>query len=51
MLRILQFLFIGHVHKWKETERYQTKDSRGSVGLQVICECEKCGRPKSFDLI
>ena len=51
MLRLLQFLLFGHSHKWKETSRCRLNSSGGSVGVRIICVCERCGRPKNFDLI
>ena len=50
MLRLIQFLIFGHIHKWQETARGDLR--RGDErGVRVICTCERCGRPKNFDLI
>lgn len=51
MLRLLQMLFFGHVHKWEELSRHQLSDNFGSRGMRVICFCKHCGKPKKFDLI
>lgn len=51
MIRLLQWLIIGHVHRWKETDRYELKDHDGdTIGRTVYCTCEKCGKPVMFKL-
>lgn len=54
MIRILQFLFFGHVHKWQETSRrelFLTRNgARHLIGERVFCKCETCGKPEKFDL-
>lgn len=51
MLRLLQFLLFGHVHKWEELGRSKLTNDFGGVGTRFICRCEKCGKPRKFDLI
>ena len=55
MLALLQLLLVGHVHIWKEDDRFPLigegfDGSRGPIGYVVYCKCEKCGAPKRFRL-
>lgn len=54
MLRLLQFLFLGHVHKWKKVDEWRMARSTrpdDAIGKAVFCVCEGCGKHKRFDLI
>lgn len=49
MLRLLQLLLIGHVHKWKiiGDVPYERHDDTGFVearGRRYILQCEHCGK-------
>jgi len=54
MLRLLQLLFIGHVHKWKvikegsaSWESIQSTES--ARWTRYVLQCEICGAMKVFD--
>lgn len=55
MIRLLQWLFLGHVHKWKTLEKRELRQTYGgkvdSVGTRYIQECETCGIVVKRDLI
>lgn len=52
MVRLLQLLIFGHVHKWRETNRVRlSMQDSGDTGTRVYCTCETCGEPRKFDLI
>ena len=51
MLRLLQWLLFGHVHKWVEKNRMRLDTDFGAVGVRVISECEHCGKFRKFDLV
>lgn len=53
MLRLLQWLLIGHIHQWKEVDRGPIRGevfdgSTGVTGIRVDCVCIACGKPKRF---
>ena len=58
MLRLLQWVFLGHVHKWKKLEtrtiNYNSTTIDGRTFKEqfdrVYCECERCGEPRHWDL-
>jgi len=51
MIRLLQLLFLGHVHKWKIISQYDVvrdeTTTRGKpediVATAYTCQCEECG--------
>lgn len=56
MIRLLQWLFIGHIHKWNtiEDRPLATKDQAGKVvakGHRYFQQCEHCGVVVKRDLI
>lgn len=52
MVRLFQWLFFGHVHKWKtiETRELHVAETK-SRGSRHIQQCEKCGIVVKRDLI
>lgn len=47
MLRLLQLLIFGHVHKWKtikEGNLYETSKSAMPCGVVYYQQCEHCGK-------
>lgn len=52
MLRLLQWLFLGHLHTWEEVRQIKVfdRDRKDELPaeLRVYCRCKKCGLPKSF---
>lgn len=51
MIRLLQFLFFGHWHKWKTLEEgnyYESRKERESgalpIGRVYYQQCEHCGK-------
>ena len=52
MLRLLQWLFVGHVHKWSTLETRKLSTTDGSeTGVRYIQQCDHCGIVKKRDLI
>ena len=55
MGRLLQWLFFGHVHKWKTIEEVAyTRRRLGQItakGSRFIQQCEHCGVVVKRDLI
>jgi hypothetical protein len=51
MMRLLQWLFVGHVHKWKNLTRHNVVNKRGKVtGEAYVQQCEQCGVVTRRDL-
>jgi hypothetical protein len=51
MMRLLQWLFVGHVHKWKNLTQHTLKDMRGNnTGVAYVQQCEHCGLVARRDL-
>jgi len=50
MIRLIQWLIFGHVHKYEEVEQADFTDChRGKViGKSYILRCEGCGEMKAF---
>lgn len=58
MLRLLQLIFFGHVHKWKilnevPLQRWPGRIGEGKpwTGTNYILRCEDCGKLKQFDTV
>ena len=57
MLRLFQWLFVGHVHKWKTISSeavsydYEFIVAKKGQGVRFIQQCEHCGIVKKIDLI
>lgn len=56
MLRLFQWLFFGHVHKWQTVSEnpLAMRDDAGketAKGRRYIQQCERCGIVKKRDLI
>lgn len=55
MLRLLQWIFLGHVHKWKTVSAGDLEargDDRINLrGKRYIQQCETCGMVVKRDLI
>lgn len=58
MLRLLQWIFLGHAHKWKtikEIASLRTKPGHPDVivakGSAYIQQCEHCGKLHEFDTL
>jgi hypothetical protein len=59
VIRLLQLLFLGHVHKWKTLEKsplkiWQDEVGKGPItgaGERYIQQCETCGKVIKRDLI
>lgn len=55
MIRLLQLLFLGHVHKWKTIDEgpLTVRDERQrpvSSGTRYVQQCERCGIVVKRDL-
>lgn len=51
MLRLLQWIFIGHCHTWekiKEVHVWDRTDAKYPVEVRAVCACKKCGTLKTF---
>lgn len=48
MLRLLQLIFLGHVHSWKIHEESSLVDSRKKypIGTSYVLRCSECGNMK-----
>lgn len=55
MWQIIQWLWVGHIHKWKVIKEYRVTDEKLDVYRtnkqsltydRFICQCEKCGAIK-----
>ena len=47
MIRLLQLLFLGHIHKWKiirTTQIYDEPDDELPYGTRYDLQCEHCGK-------
>jgi hypothetical protein len=55
VIRLLQYLFLGHVHTWEtlSTNPLQTKERERvvAVGERYIQRCKTCGKVVKRDLI
>lgn len=54
MIRFLQWLFYGHVHKWKIINQNKVylkfiDNEEEAVFMRYILQCETCGEMKIFD--
>jgi hypothetical protein len=56
MIRLLQWLFIGHVHKWKiiregAVDIYAEQVGKGKpiTAHKYIQQCEGCGKLRNFN--
>lgn len=50
-MRLLQWLFAGHVHKWKNLAQHNIVGERGTyIGIAYIQQCEHCGTVARRDL-
>lgn len=54
MIRLLQLILFGHVHKWKVMEEqsfYNDRIPQGyRAGILYVCQCESCGAIKPFQI-
>lgn len=50
MIRLLQFLFFGHIHKWVDVGSGRWQRGSDEAGPRYVCKCEKCGAYRAFDL-
>lgn len=60
MIRLIQWLFLGHIHKWEKVSEselniidpYAVTENRRVVakGKRFVTRCEKCGSYKKWDL-
>lgn len=52
MIRLLQWLFTGHVHKWKTIDKAKLwgECKERPIGAMYIQQCEYCGLVKRRDL-
>jgi len=48
MIRLLQFLIFGHIHKWTDDGPHIQVEYKGKhVGILQPMKCEKCGNRKT----
>lgn len=51
MWRLIQWLLIGHCHKWKQIDKGKCKydsDTTTRQGVVYTCQCETCGAIRNF---
>lgn len=51
MLRLLQLLFTGHIHKWETMQERGLENDYQATGKRVYLKCQHCGVWKKQDLI
>lgn len=51
MIRLIELLIFGHIHKWKILNRGNLVRGPYEKGQRYIMQCEKCGKVKKSDLI
>jgi hypothetical protein len=55
MLRLLQLIFLGHIHKWKIIKENplirRDIDTPDQTGINYVLQCEHCGTLKQFDTV
>lgn len=58
MIRLLQFIFLGHAHKWKiirEVKLVYAADPEAGTGAhegrRYDLQCERCGDVRKRDLV
>lgn len=51
MIRLLQLLFLGHIHKWKRIREVDLIHNNAHAGHRYVCECERCGVIRKYDMI
>lgn len=51
MIRLIQFLIFGHIHKWETESVDPLTTSFGSRGDRYILKCKNCGNVKKVDLV
>lgn len=53
MLKLIQWLFLGHAHKYEQVETYDIKMlSNGLVVVKVyVMRCNSCGKMKKFEVM
>lgn len=53
MIRLLQFLILGHVHFWQDecvTPLVEIGGSKIPIGRVAYCRCKTCGARKAFTM-
>jgi hypothetical protein len=53
VLRLIQFLIFGHIHKWKiisKVNLYNSASSSMPHGDRYVLQCEICGNLKQKDI-
>jgi len=51
MIRLLQFLIFGHIHKWADDGTHIPVEYRGKhFGILQPMKCEKCGNRKTVKI-
>ena len=51
MTHLLQWLFVGHIHKWKNLSQHTLVNVQGhATGAVYIQQCEYCGIVARRDL-
>ena len=48
MIRLLQYLIFGHIHKWEDIADSRFTDGDGESGSMVYCKCVTCGTHRYF---
>lgn len=51
MLRLIQWLIFGHIHKWNTEKNVPLERDDGAVGTRYLLRCTHCGNVKKKDLI
>ena len=52
MIRLIQFILFGHLHKWETIEVHALTETNSTAkGIRYILRCANCGTVKKVDLI
>lgn len=51
MMRLLQWLFVGHLHKWRTLSSHTLVNGKNEAfGVVYVQQCEHCGTVRRKDL-
>lgn len=51
MIRLIQWLFHGHIHKYEQVEVCELITQGRVIGKIYIMRCESCGEMKTFEVL
>lgn len=51
MIKLIQWIFMGHSHKYEQVEVCELTTQGRVVGKIYVMRCESCGSMKTFEVI